>query len=92
MGSSRPASEVIRKLTRGRSSRISPESLVKYFKPLELWLRVQNRDEPIIGWNTNYEDMSLFSPYNSGIRSINPISISTNILVAVVLIMKTFVS
>lgn len=89
MGSSKSASDVIRKLTRGKSSRISPESLVKYFKPLELWLRVQNRDEPIIGWNTNYEDMSLFSPYNSGIRSVNPIS--ANVLVSVLLIGKMFV-
>ncbi|KAJ0170359.1 hypothetical protein K1T71_014287 [Dendrolimus kikuchii] len=61
-GSSKPASEIIRSITRGKTNRISPEALVKYFRPLELWLRVQNRDEGIIGWNSNYHDVALFAP------------------------------
>ncbi|XP_028158444.1 angiotensin-converting enzyme-like [Ostrinia furnacalis] len=60
-GSSKPASEIIRTMTKGKTNRISPESLVKYFRPLELWLRVQNRDEPLIGWSSNYHDVALFA-------------------------------
>ncbi|XP_048477778.1 angiotensin-converting enzyme [Plutella xylostella] len=61
-GASKTASEIIRTMTRGRTNRISPESLVRYFRPLELWLRVQNRDEPLIGWSSNYQDIGLFAP------------------------------
>ncbi|XP_061381420.1 angiotensin-converting enzyme-like [Danaus plexippus] len=62
IGASKPASDVIRIMTRGKTNRISPESIVKFFRPLELWLRVQNRDEEVIGWNSNYEDVALFAP------------------------------
>ncbi|XP_075988484.1 angiotensin-converting enzyme-like isoform X2 [Anticarsia gemmatalis] len=61
-GSSKPASEVIKSMTRGKTNRISPEALVKYFRPLELWLRVQNREEGVIGWSSNYHDVALFAP------------------------------
>ncbi|CAG5056266.1 unnamed protein product [Parnassius apollo] len=61
-GSSKPASEIIRTMTRGKTNRISPEAIVKYFRPLELWLRVQNRDEPVVGWNSNADDVKLFAP------------------------------
>nr|XP_026490653.1 angiotensin-converting enzyme-like [Vanessa tameamea] len=61
-GASKSASDIIRSMTRGKTNRISPESLVRYFRPLELWLRVQNRDEQIIGWNSNYHDVALFAP------------------------------
>ncbi|XP_047513996.1 angiotensin-converting enzyme-like [Pieris napi] len=64
-GSSKSASEIIRSVTRGRTNRISPEALVKYFRPLELWLRVQNRDEQLIGWNSNQLDVALFAPRKS---------------------------
>ncbi|XP_045508385.1 angiotensin-converting enzyme-like isoform X2 [Colias croceus] len=64
-GSSKPASEIIRSMTRGRTNRISPEALVKYFRPLELWLRVQNRDERLIGWNSNHLDVAMFAPQKS---------------------------
>ncbi|CAH1642884.1 unnamed protein product [Spodoptera littoralis] len=62
VGASKPASEVIKSMTRGKTNKISPEALVKYFRPLELWLRVQNRDEPLIGWSSNYHDVALFAP------------------------------
>ncbi|XP_023949107.1 angiotensin-converting enzyme-like [Bicyclus anynana] len=61
-GASMSASDIIRSMTRGKTNRISPESLVKYFRPLELWLRVQNRDEQVIGWNSNFHDVALFAP------------------------------
>ncbi|KAG6444329.1 angiotensin-converting enzyme isoform X2 [Manduca sexta] len=65
-GSSKSASDIIRTMTRGKTNRISPEALVKYFRPLELWLRVQNRDEPLIGWSSNYHDVALFSQQSDG--------------------------
>ncbi|XP_073964736.1 angiotensin-converting enzyme-like [Choristoneura fumiferana] len=65
-GASKTASDVIRAMTKGKTNRISPESLVKYFRPLELWLRVQNRDEPLIGWSSNYHDVALFAPLRDG--------------------------
>ncbi|XP_059062532.1 angiotensin-converting enzyme-like [Achroia grisella] len=65
-GSSKSASEIIRTMTKGKTNRISPESLVKYFRPLELWLRVQNRDESLIGWSSNYHDVALFAPQRAG--------------------------
>ncbi|RVE53640.1 hypothetical protein evm_001781 [Chilo suppressalis] len=61
-GASKPASEIIRTMTKGKTNKISPDSLVRYFRPLELWLRVQNRDEPLIGWSSNYHDVALFAP------------------------------
>ncbi|XP_053621557.1 angiotensin-converting enzyme-like isoform X2 [Plodia interpunctella] len=60
-GASKSASEIIRTMTKGKTNKISPEAIVKYFRPLELWLRVQNRDENLIGWNSNYHDVALFS-------------------------------
>ncbi|KOB73574.1 Angiotensin-converting enzyme 8, partial [Operophtera brumata] len=60
-GSSKSASDIIRTMSKGKTNRISPESLVKYFRPLELWLRVQNRDEHLIGWSSNYHDVALFT-------------------------------
>ncbi|XP_028043031.1 angiotensin-converting enzyme-like [Bombyx mandarina] len=60
-GSSKSASDIIRTMTRGKTNRISPEALVRYFRPLELWLRVQNREEPLVGWNTSPRDLALFS-------------------------------
>ncbi|CAH0599911.1 unnamed protein product [Chrysodeixis includens] len=77
-GSSKPASEIIKSMTRGKTNRISPEALVKYFRPLELWLRVQNRDESLIGWNSNYHDVALFAPQRG---QANPREISCIVLV-----------
>ncbi|GBP34322.1 Angiotensin-converting enzyme [Eumeta japonica] len=61
-GASKPAPEVIRALTRGKTNRVSPEALVKYFRLLELWLRVQNRDEAVIGWHSDTGDVAMFAP------------------------------
>ncbi|XP_072937793.1 angiotensin-converting enzyme-like protein Ace3 [Epargyreus clarus] len=79
-GASKSASDIIRSMTRGRTNRISPESLVKYFRPLELWLRVQNRDEHLIGWNSNYRDVSLFAPQRAG-NTHHPLSLSLAVIV-----------
>lgn len=53
-------------LTRGQSDQISAEPMLQYFQPLLLWLRVQNRNESVIGWTTNLKDEALFQPFLSG--------------------------
>ncbi|CAB3241567.1 unnamed protein product [Arctia plantaginis] len=81
-GSSKPASEIIKSMTRGKTNRISPEALVRYFRPLELWLRVQNRDEPLIGWSSNYNDVALFAPRRGSSTSlkVSPVALLTLLL------------
>lgn len=49
-------------LTKGKTDRLSAESMLKYFHPLELWLKGQNRDETVIGWEIRQEDTALFQP------------------------------
>ncbi|CAH2056639.1 unnamed protein product, partial [Iphiclides podalirius] len=71
-GASKPAAEVIRTLTRGASTRISPDALVRYFRPLELWLRAQNREEQLIGWSADESDVRLFSPLTAKAPSTSP--------------------
>lgn len=46
-GASLPASQLIKLITRGRTSRLSAEPLLEFFRPLEAWLELQNRDEPV---------------------------------------------
>lgn len=46
-GASLPASQLIKVLTRGRMSRLSAEPLLEFFRPLEAWLELQNRDETV---------------------------------------------
>lgn len=62
MGRSRHWKDVIRTLTRGHTDRLSAEPMLKYFQPLEMWLKVQNREENVIGWNIYVEDNALFQP------------------------------
>lgn len=60
VGKARHWKDVVRMLTRGQTDRLSADSMLKYFQPLQMWLRVQNRDESVIGWNTNSKDTALF--------------------------------
>lgn len=46
-GASLPATQLIKVLTRGRTSRLSADALLEFFRPLEAWLELQNRDEPV---------------------------------------------
>jgi Angiotensin-converting enzyme len=46
-GASLPAPQLIKLITRGRTSRLSADPLLEFFRPLEAWLEVQNRDEPV---------------------------------------------
>lgn len=63
-GASMSTSQMIRVLTRGKSLRLSAQPLMDYFRPLEMWLEQQIRLEPVVGWNSNLDDMALFQ-YNS---------------------------
>jgi len=46
-GASLSASQMIKLITRGKTSRLSAEPLLEFFRPLEAWLEAQNRDEPV---------------------------------------------
>ncbi|XP_055544079.1 angiotensin-converting enzyme-like [Wyeomyia smithii] len=59
-GASLTSSQLIKLLTRGKTSRLSAEPLLDFFRPLEAWLELQNRDEPIIGWSSRMDDFALF--------------------------------
>lgn len=59
-GASLSSSQLIRMLTRGKSSRLSAQPLIDYFRPLEVWLEQQIRYEPVVGWNSNLADVALF--------------------------------
>lgn len=59
MGSSRPWQDVIRQMTRGRVNRIDAGAMLKYFEPLNAWLKRQNKMQPVIGWITNRDDRGL---------------------------------
>lgn len=63
MGKARHWKEVIKMLTRGQSDRLSAEAMLQYFQPLMLWLKVQNRNESVVGWMTSLEEESLFQPF-----------------------------
>lgn len=46
-GASLPASQLIKVITRGRTSRLSADPLLEFFRPLDAWLEAQNRDESV---------------------------------------------
>lgn len=60
VGKARHWKDVIRMLTKGQTDRLSVEPMLKYFHPLESWLKVRNRDESVIGWNIHMQDNALF--------------------------------
>lgn len=59
-GASVSTGQLIKILTRGKTDRISADPLLEFFRPLESWLEQQNRNEPVIGWNSDMNDVSLF--------------------------------
>lgn len=46
-GASLSSSQLIKLITRGKTSRLSAEPLLEFFRPLEAWLEGQNRDENV---------------------------------------------
>lgn len=59
-GKERHWRDVIKIMTRGETDRLSADAMLDYFEPLFIWLKVQNRDEKVIGWTTYKEDTLLF--------------------------------
>lgn len=59
-GASLSASELLKIVTRGKTHRLSVEPMLEFFRPLDIWLEQQNRNEIVIGWNSNLEDVELF--------------------------------
>nr|XP_014291052.2 angiotensin-converting enzyme-like [Halyomorpha halys] len=66
IGASRSWPEVLRIATRGATDKLDARPMLEYFKPLLLWLKVQNRNEKMIGWVTSEEDSALFQGYLKG--------------------------
>lgn len=60
MGASRPWQDAVRQMTRGRTNRIDAGAMLKYFEPLNAWLKRQNEMQPVIGWITNRDDKGCF--------------------------------
>jgi hypothetical protein len=88
VGKARHWSEVIKMLTRGQSDRLSADSMLEYFQPLLLWLKVQNRNESVVGWMTSWEEEALFQPFLFG-KGVNN-SISFRIILFILIIIKLF--
>lgn len=70
-GAALSAQQLLRVVTRGKTDRLSVEPLLEFFRPLAEWLQQQNRNEPVIGWNSNLNDVGLFQAalYSGGGRS-----------------------
>ncbi|XP_011693486.1 PREDICTED: angiotensin-converting enzyme-like isoform X1 [Wasmannia auropunctata] len=60
MGASRPWQDVVRQMTRGRTNRIDAGAMLKYFEPLNAWLKRQNEMQPVIGWIASRDDRGIF--------------------------------
>lgn len=43
-------------MTRGRTNRMDASAILRYFEPLNKWLKRQNEMEPVVGWITNRDD------------------------------------
>ncbi|XP_052864385.1 angiotensin-converting enzyme-like [Anopheles cruzii] len=84
-GASLPATQLIKLLTRGKTSRLTVDPMLEFFRPLEAWLEVQNRAEEIIGWSSSMEDVALFQPQigRSGQSSLASVSLPS-ILVGII--------
>ena len=61
LGRSRHWKDVLKVFTRDKVDRLSAEPMLRYFRPLENWLKIQNKEETI-GWNVQFEDITLFHP------------------------------
>nr|XP_022899695.1 angiotensin-converting enzyme-like [Onthophagus taurus] len=87
VGKARHWKDIIRMLTRGQTDQLSPDAMLKYFQPLLLWLKVQNRDETVIGWNAKIEDTALFQPLFStanGCKDGNKLKFGYSLLIMLI--------
>ncbi|XP_018346449.1 PREDICTED: angiotensin-converting enzyme-like [Trachymyrmex septentrionalis] len=79
MGASRPWQDVVRHMTRGRTNRIDAGAMLKYFEPLNAWLKRQNEMQPVIGWITSHDDRERYHCYKAA--SYNSLGLVNNIFV-----------
>lgn len=70
-------------MTRGETDRLTADAMLDYFEPLFIWLKVQNRDENIVGWRTFKEDTSLFQPLMYASSNL----IGANVILIILVIM-----
>ena len=86
LGSSRPWPEVIRIMTRGRTDKLDARPLLEYFKPLSMWLNLQNRDESLVGWSTTGEDTGMSSSRNTPwlVQGLEVLALSGEIWISVI--------
>lgn len=63
-GASLAPSQLLKILSRGKTSRLSADALLEFFEPLRNWLEQQNRYD-LIGWNSNMDDVALFKSLSS---------------------------
>ncbi|KAL1513127.1 hypothetical protein ABEB36_002587 [Hypothenemus hampei] len=60
VGRARHWKDVIKMFTRGQTDKLSAEAFLEYFQPLYKWLQRANRNEPVIGWMTDKDDLALY--------------------------------
>lgn len=83
-GASLSASQLLKIITRGKTDRLSVEPLLEFFRPLNTWLEQQNRNEMIVGWNSNMEDVARFQSLNGAGERIRQMGHSVLCFVAAV--------
>ncbi|XP_066588650.1 angiotensin-converting enzyme-like [Prorops nasuta] len=83
-GSLKNWQDVIREMTRGRTNRLDAGAMLKYFEPLNQWLKRQNKLEPVVGWIAQQDDTALFAKWyqNSAnqLRKITSIFLITSFI------------
>ncbi|XP_026826891.1 angiotensin-converting enzyme-like isoform X3 [Ooceraea biroi] len=65
MGASKPWQDIVRKMTRGRTNRIDASAMLKYFEPLNAWLKRENEMQPVIGWITGRDNNERYLRYRT---------------------------
>ncbi|XP_024941481.1 angiotensin-converting enzyme isoform X2 [Cephus cinctus] len=93
VGASRNWKDVIRELTRGKTNRIDASAMLRYFEPLNVWLKRQNQMEPAIGWITNHEDTALFAHWykSTGTTQISDLTVTLLLIISLFNLLGRFI-
>lgn len=76
------SAQILHILTRGKTNRLSADALLEFFRPLDTWLMQQNRNEIVIGWNSNMEDVELFQSMATSLGQRTVCTISLVLLIS----------
>ncbi|KAK6620053.1 hypothetical protein RUM43_011874 [Polyplax serrata] len=79
-GASRPWPDIVNIMSRGKTKKITANSLIQYFQPLITWLKVQNRKEAFVGWTTGPHDTALFADWYRSEGTTTSSGLSTYLL------------